>query len=280
MYEDIKFDKWENSIHSTPDQRQRIEDSKCINPDIVDYKNKCAVFTENDNTYETTLDSCTCSDFQARNLPCKHIYNLVAELGEFNYCNSDNSKDEGDNNIDEQTPVSPKNNITIPCIIIALSFVLFCAIFMPYKAKYNNLMNDYNDLTGKLYGLRDQKAALEKKIDELEALTVATTELIPETTTETTTIATTTTTIEITTTSEAVNNTPVYSENNNSSSDFSSSSGSYRRTGTTGGSTVYIGQTGTKYHKQDCQSLKGKGTAISLSEAQAQGREPCGICYR
>lgn len=42
--------------------------------------------------------------------------------------------------------------------------------------------------------------------------------------------------------------------------------------------TVYIGKTGTKYHKQDCGSLKGKGTAISFDEAIAQGRTPCKIC--
>lgn len=42
--------------------------------------------------------------------------------------------------------------------------------------------------------------------------------------------------------------------------------------------TVYIGKTGTKYHKQDCSSLKGGGSAVSLSEALAQGRTPCKIC--
>lgn len=42
--------------------------------------------------------------------------------------------------------------------------------------------------------------------------------------------------------------------------------------------TVYIGKTGTKYHRADCQTLKGKGRPISLKEAKAQGRTACGVC--
>lgn len=42
--------------------------------------------------------------------------------------------------------------------------------------------------------------------------------------------------------------------------------------------TVYIGKTGTKYHRQGCRTLKGNGSPISLSEAKAQGREACKVC--
>jgi len=42
--------------------------------------------------------------------------------------------------------------------------------------------------------------------------------------------------------------------------------------------TVYIGKTGTKYHKASCSTLKGKGTAISLSKAKSQGRSACKVC--
>lgn len=116
----------------------------------------------------------------------------------------------------------------------------------------------------------------------IESTTEATTETTTEITTEITTITTTFTTTETTTLIiEPTTTTPVYSEVSNNSSDYSSDS--EVKSGivsTTTGSTVYIGATGTKYHKQDCQSLKGKGTAISLSDAKAQGRTACGICYR
>jgi micrococcal nuclease len=42
--------------------------------------------------------------------------------------------------------------------------------------------------------------------------------------------------------------------------------------------TVYIGKTGNKYHTSRCRTLKNGGTAISLSNAKAQGRTACSIC--
>ncbi len=42
--------------------------------------------------------------------------------------------------------------------------------------------------------------------------------------------------------------------------------------------TVYIGKSGTKYHKQGCYALRGNVTAIAISKAQAQGKTACKIC--
>lgn len=42
---------------------------------------------------------------------------------------------------------------------------------------------------------------------------------------------------------------------------------------------VYIGKTGTKYHRKGCRTLKGGGTAITMAEALAQGREACKVCH-
>lgn len=43
-------------------------------------------------------------------------------------------------------------------------------------------------------------------------------------------------------------------------------------------STVYITETGTKYHLATCRTLKNSKIAISKAEAISQGYEPCGIC--
>ena len=43
--------------------------------------------------------------------------------------------------------------------------------------------------------------------------------------------------------------------------------------------TVYIGKTGTKYHNAGCRTLKGNDIPITLSEALADGREPCKVCH-
>lgn len=46
------------------------------------------------------------------------------------------------------------------------------------------------------------------------------------------------------------------------------------------GETVYIGETGTKYHYATCHTLKNGAFPISLEEALAQGRTPCKICHK
>lgn len=42
---------------------------------------------------------------------------------------------------------------------------------------------------------------------------------------------------------------------------------------------VWVGNTGTKYHYEDCRTLKGKGHQITLQQALAEGREPCKVCH-
>lgn len=43
---------------------------------------------------------------------------------------------------------------------------------------------------------------------------------------------------------------------------------------------VWVGNTGHKYHKQTCPTLKEKGHKITLKEALADDREPCKVCYK
>ncbi len=43
--------------------------------------------------------------------------------------------------------------------------------------------------------------------------------------------------------------------------------------------TVYITNTGNKYHDEGCRTLKGSKIPISLEDAKAQGYEPCGVCH-
>ena len=119
--------------------------------------------------------------------------------------------------------------------------------------------------------------AIAPTTDNNKELETTTTEITTETTTEettTTTVATTTstTTTETTTvefTTEPPTSAPVVSSNNSSSS-YNDSAVSDSTA-----STVYIGKTGSKYHRQTCRTLKGNGSAISLSDAKSQGRTAC-----
>lgn len=63
-----------------------------------------------------------------------------------------------------------------------------------------------------------------------------------------------------------------------SGSSGTSSENSSSDTSSEDGSTVYIGKTGTKYHKKSCTTLNGNGIPISLDEALAEGRTPCKRC--
>ncbi len=81
------------------------------------------------------------------------------------------------------------------------------------------------------------------------------------------------------------------SENNNKESQYyytSSSNENYNISNTnnytesntqnTNEETVWIGETGTKYHRYTCGTLRGNKYEITLQEAMNQGREPCKVC--
>jgi predicted nuclease with TOPRIM domain len=61
---------------------------------------------------------------------------------------------------------------------------------------------------------------------------------------------------------------PAYSQSSNQSSNQLSTS-----------QTVYVTNTGSKYHKSGCQYLRQSCIAISLSNATSQGYTPCSKCY-
>lgn len=126
-----------------------------------------------------------------------------------------------------------------------------------------------------------------------ETTTVETTITTTETTTEETTTETTTakiTTTEATTKKVVVETTTVATTAAKASSNVSSSSSKTSSVSSSNSSsnyvsddsvseTVYIGKTGTKYHRKGCFTLKGKGRPISLTEAKQQGRAACKKCY-
>lgn len=43
--------------------------------------------------------------------------------------------------------------------------------------------------------------------------------------------------------------------------------------------TVWVGESGNKYHTQNCRTLKGKGHEITLQQALAEGRQACKVCH-
>ena len=77
------WEDWAYSIHNDGAQISRQGRAMTYPMDIlkINEKKKTARFTGTDAPYyDTTLSSCSCFDFQTRNLPCKHIYRLAVEL--------------------------------------------------------------------------------------------------------------------------------------------------------------------------------------------------------
>jgi hypothetical protein len=72
---------WHPSVHKLNHQqaRQHRAFTENITVEKVDRQENAAVV----NNYQTSLDNCTCPDFQERHLPCKHIYLLARELQKF-----------------------------------------------------------------------------------------------------------------------------------------------------------------------------------------------------
>lgn len=80
----VPWGNWENDIHADESQIDRQGRSMTYPFSFdIDEKNKIAHFSSTSELpfYDTSLSECTCGDFQARKLPCKHIYRLAVELG-------------------------------------------------------------------------------------------------------------------------------------------------------------------------------------------------------
>lgn len=71
------LEKWDESIHTTTEQKQRQRAAKNLDSYNVNYENKTGEFFNGDENEKTTLEHCSCMDFQARKLPCAHMYALA-----------------------------------------------------------------------------------------------------------------------------------------------------------------------------------------------------------
>ncbi len=79
----MNFGNWNESLHNDYEQMKRIATMQNIKPENVTIfpEEQTAKIVGSDGTYDVTLNTCTCHDFQRRQLPCKHIYKLAFELG-------------------------------------------------------------------------------------------------------------------------------------------------------------------------------------------------------
>lgn len=80
----VTFGSWDVSIHGADGQDVRFDRAQFQNLSIWSYNSatgEAEILGTRGILYITTLDSCTCDDFQRRGLPCKHIYKLALAMG-------------------------------------------------------------------------------------------------------------------------------------------------------------------------------------------------------
>ncbi len=84
---DCCWSNWTESILTSEEQAKRRKRSHLVNLISLDRSKGKAEFMSTTsygtNYYNTSLDMCTCRDFEERHLPCKHMYRLAHELGLF-----------------------------------------------------------------------------------------------------------------------------------------------------------------------------------------------------
>lgn len=78
------WNKW-SDVHESPDQQKRVASAKksACTPVSLDQSTCTGTFKGSSGTHTTSLDHCSCVDFNRRKLPCKHMYRLAMELGDF-----------------------------------------------------------------------------------------------------------------------------------------------------------------------------------------------------
>ena len=70
------FNKWEKSIHDTPEQKIRVYRALHDNLSICRFtgNESAEIVGTSGEIYQVTLQNCTCPDFEEKQQPCKHMY--------------------------------------------------------------------------------------------------------------------------------------------------------------------------------------------------------------
>lgn len=78
------FGEWHPKVHRGPAQRDRFERSGHEYMELRAFNDETGwgeVYSSSGHTYITSLDGCSCPDFDKRSQPCKHIYFLARKMG-------------------------------------------------------------------------------------------------------------------------------------------------------------------------------------------------------
>ncbi len=124
------------------------------------------------------------------------------------------------------------------------------------KSEKDSLQQDKSKLEEEKLNLEKEKNELNTKVEELQKTsTISQTQMSSGSTTSSNT------------------------RNNSNSSGSSAKTYNPSSVQNTNSAMVWVGNTGTKYHKQTCRTLKGNGHQITMQQALSEGRTACKVCY-
>jgi chromosome segregation ATPase len=179
--------------------------------------------------------------------------------------------------------VKDKKNIAIIILLFLLIVVsASSADNTQYENQIANLTNEKTELSEKLQNsqiyintlqtenskLKEEKENLETEKQELNSKVE---ELEKKSNTDTVSSS-----ISNTTSSQTSSST---SSNESTSTTTSAATNSNTTNSDTNSEMVWVGETGTKYHKESCRTLKGNGHQITMQQALSEGRQACKVCY-
>ena len=112
----ILSEVWNNADHNDVDQINRqkyARNKKRLTVVSLDKDLQRGVFDGTSGRYETSFEHCTCSDFELRKLPCKHMYKLAYELGVIDQPQQYKFQDfkNADNELRKKNIDLPSNNV-------------------------------------------------------------------------------------------------------------------------------------------------------------------------
>lgn len=138
-----------------------------------------------------------------------------------------------------------------------LAIVILSALLLLSPSGQTNNTSKIDELTAEISSLRETISTLEKENQDLKQENSQ----LQASTTTTSESTDTTTTTDIADTTE-ISDTSVTTQPSDNDSEM-----------------VWVGNTGTKYHRESCRTLKGNGHQITMKQALSEGKQACKVCY-
>ena len=179
----------------------------------------------------------------------------------------------------------PKNkkqilNTTLNIVIGVLIFLLFCSICSIVIPKdLTKYQSEIKDLNAQISSLNEKVKNSEKQISDLTESNKSITDENQKLKEENNTLENEKNELNAKLTEQQKTVSSQSSSTTSSDSSVSNSKTNSASSAEDNFQMVWVGETGNKYHVQNCRTLKGKGHQITLQQALSEGKQACKVCH-